>query len=268
VLTVLFAPWFRERPAVVVEVAGSDAVTVNPMFREIDQLGVGPHLGETALVNLDQKPLMSRRKQVAATQQGDESASKSERTRARILDAAASVLSRKGYAGMRLTDVASEAELQAPAIYYYFGSREDLIEEVMWVGIADMRRHVSAVLRDEAADLDPLERIMIAVEAHLRHELEISDYTTASIRNAGQIPDDMRRRQLAEEAKYGKIWNALIREAHAAGAIRPDLDLHVVQMLILGSLNWAPEWWNPRRGPLDAIVLNAQRFVHGALTGD
>ena len=42
--------------------------------------------------------------------------SKSARTRTRILDAAAHVLSSKGFAGTRLSDVAEYAELQAPAI--------------------------------------------------------------------------------------------------------------------------------------------------------
>ena len=58
---------------------------------------------------------MARGSSTARTQ--DESDSKSQRTRARILDAAAHVLSAKGYAGTRLTDVAKYAELQAPAIY-------------------------------------------------------------------------------------------------------------------------------------------------------
>ena len=71
----------------------------------------------------------------------EETGSKSARTRERILDAAAHVLSRKGYAGTRLSDVADQAEIQAPAIYYYFPSRDDLIEEVMWSGIAHMREH-------------------------------------------------------------------------------------------------------------------------------
>ena len=56
--------------------------------------------------------------------------SKSAATRVRILDAAAQVLSAKGYAGLRLTDVAAQAEIQAPAIYYYYASRDELIEAV------------------------------------------------------------------------------------------------------------------------------------------
>jgi AcrR family transcriptional regulator len=191
--------------------------------------------------------------------------SKSARTRTRILDAAAHVLSIKGYAGMRLTDVADYAELQAPAIYYYFPSREDLIEEVMWVGIADMRTHLSEILDNVPSDVSPLDRIMIAVEAHLRHELEISDYTTASIRNSGQVPQHIRKRQLAEEAKYGEVWSAIIKDASREGQIRADLDLYIAQMLVFGALNWTAEWWNPKRGSIDTIVANAQSFVRHAL---
>ncbi len=79
-----------------------------------------------------------------------EDRTKSALTRERILDSAAYVLSRKGFAGTRLVDVAAHAELQAPAIYYYFKSREELIEEVMFVGISNIRAHVSEVL--EALD--------------------------------------------------------------------------------------------------------------------
>jgi TetR/AcrR family transcriptional regulator, cholesterol catabolism regulator len=191
--------------------------------------------------------------------------SKSTRTRKRILDAAAHVLSIKGYAGMRLSDVAEYAELQAPAIYYYFPSREDLIEEVMWAGIADMRDHFLDVLAGAPADASPMDKIMLGVEAHLRHELEISDYTTASIRNAGQLPENIRKRQIAEEARYGEVWKKLFKQAAAAGEIREDLDLYIAQMLVFGALNWTAEWWNPKRGSLETVVAMAQSFVREGL---
>ncbi len=66
------------------------------------------------------------RKPTASASATSEVESKSARTRQRILDAAAHVLSVKGFAGgTRLSDVAEFAQLQAPAIYYYFSSRED-----------------------------------------------------------------------------------------------------------------------------------------------
>ena len=71
-------------------------------------------------------------------------------------------MSSKGFAGTRLSDVAEYAELQAPAIYYYFGSREELIEEVMYCGIAELRKHVQDALDDLPPETSPLERIMVA----------------------------------------------------------------------------------------------------------
>lgn len=192
--------------------------------------------------------------------------SKSALTRRRILDAAAYVLSAKGYGGLRLTDVAAEAEIQAPAIYYYFPSREDLIEEVMWSGIADMREHMALVLDSLPVGTPALDRLMAAVEAHLRHALEISDYTTASIRNAGQVPDTIRKRQIREEERYGEIWRGLINALAHDGGLRADLDLYIAQMLVLGALNWTVEWWDSRRGSVDAVVANAQSLVRHGLS--
>jgi TetR/AcrR family transcriptional regulator, cholesterol catabolism regulator len=193
-----------------------------------------------------------------------ETGSKSARTRERILDAAAHVLSRKGYAATRLTDVADQAEIQAPAIYYYFSSRDDLIEEVMWSGIRHMREHMAEILAALPSDAGPLERIDAAVEAHLRYSLEISDYTTASIRNAGQLPQSIRVRHTAEAARYGDMWRKLLQDAENAGLLRADLDAMSARMMVLGALNWAAEWWNPRRGSLDAVVHTAQSMVrHG-----
>jgi AcrR family transcriptional regulator len=195
------------------------------------------------------------------------SGSKSARTRERILNAAAHVLSRKGYAGSRLSDVADQAEVQAPAIYYYFPSREALVEEVMWMGIARVREHVGQVLAALPAGSGPLERIDAAVAEHLRYELEVSDYTTAAIRNAGQVPDYIRIRYSTEAAKYGAIWRQLLRDAAQAGLLRPELDPMAARMLVLGALNWAAEWWDPRRGSLDTIVRTAQSVVRNGLSG-
>ena len=190
--------------------------------------------------------------------------SKSARTRERILAAAAHVLSRQGYAGTRLTDVADQAQLQAPAIYYYFPSRDDLIEEVMWSGIARMGEHLDGVLAALPPEADPLDRIDAAVEAHLRYCLEISDYTAAAIRNAGQVPERIRIRYSAEAAKYGDTWRQLLQDADGAGLLRAGLDPVAARMMVLGALNWAAEWWNPRRGSLDTVVRTAQSLVrHG-----
>ena len=190
-----------------------------------------------------------------------EAATKAERTRVRILDAAAATLSQRGYSGTRLSDVAEAARLQTPAIYYHFASREDLIEEVMFVGMADMRSHLTGVLEALPDDTTSMQRVLAAVEAHLRHELLLSDYTTATIRNAGQVPAELRTRQAKEQTKYGEIWRDLVQVAQDDGVLRPELDPRLARQLVVGALNWAAEWWTPRRGSIDALVQNAQDLV-------
>ncbi|MEO6793305.1 MAG: TetR/AcrR family transcriptional regulator [Mycobacterium sp.] len=192
--------------------------------------------------------------------------SKSERTRSRILDAAAHVLCTKGFAGTRLTDVAEHAQLQAPAIYYYFSSREDLIEEAMFRGINDLRVHLQRALNALPPDTAPMDQILTAAEIHLRHGLELSDYARASIRNSGQIPDRLRARQKKELNSYSRIWQRLMAAATAAGQIRNDLDPKLAQALILGALNWSAEWWDPRRNSVDMLVTNAQVFIRHSLS--
>ncbi len=187
--------------------------------------------------------------------------SKSARTRERILDAAAHVLSRKGYAGTRLVDVAAQAGLQAPAIYYHFGSRDELIEEVMWVGAARVHAHVVDELAALPVDTSALEKIYVAVEAHLTYELQISDYTTASIRNANQVPEALRTKAAAEEASYARLWRDLFTTARDTGQLRPDVDISVSRLLLLGAMNWAAEWWNPKHRTLDDLVRATQDMV-------
>ena len=60
------------------------------------------------------------------------------------------------------------------------------------------------------------------------------------------------------------MWRKLLQDADNAGLLRPDLDPMAARMMVLGALNWAAEWWNPRRGSLDTVVRTAQSLVrHG-----
>ena len=53
---------------------------------------------------------------------------KSDATRARILDAANRVLREKNYSTARLADIAKAAGTHAGAMYYYYESKEALVE--------------------------------------------------------------------------------------------------------------------------------------------
>lgn len=111
-----------------------------------------------------------------------------------------------------------------------------------------------------------LDRIDLAVEAHLQVILQVSDYAAAAIRNTSQLPVDTRERQLVEERRYAAIWRDLLDSARSEGSLHPDLDPGASRMLVLGALNWACEWWNPEHGDLSGIVRTAQLLVRNGLS--
>jgi len=179
-------------------------------------------------------------------------------TRARILDSAAHTLAVKGYAGTRLSDVAAAANTQAGSLYYHFPSREELVEEVLRVGqertSGFVRRRVAALPAD-ASDLD---RLREAISAHLDSGLEMGDYTAATIRTIGQVPEEIRKRRIHEQREYGDFWRSLVNDAHASDELRTDINSSALRMLLLGAMNSVPEWYRPRRDGLSPADLKAQ----------
>lgn len=187
---------------------------------------------------------------------------KSTQTRQRLLDAAATVFRDKGYAGALLGDIAREAGMHTPGIYYYFDSKEDLALEVLRLGVERTYTYV----RQRVAALPPgapaLDRLRAAIEGHLVAVLEIGPYTTANIRMFGMIPDELRTAHLADHRAYGAFWRQLLEDASAAGELRPDVNLSVARMLILGALNWAPEWYRPGAAQsAEEVAAEATRMI-------
>ncbi|RBM10691.1 TetR family transcriptional regulator [Prauserella sp. PE36] len=191
--------------------------------------------------------------------------SKGQQTRERLLEAAAAILTEKGYSGTRLGDIAKRAELQAPAIYYYYDSREALIEDVVRRGQQSAQAHVENALAQLPDGTPFLERIRCAVEEHLRVVLNLSDFTTAAIRNMGQLPEAMRKQIRSDHKSYGELWQRLFEEAQSNGEIRGDVDVTAARLLIIGALNWSPEWWSTRVADIDDVVAAAIALTDGLI---
>jgi len=166
---------------------------------------------------------------------------KSDRTRARILDAAAEVFSEQGY-GARLSDIADRAGMKAGSLYYHFDSREDLVAEILHRGIQTSFDHVRAAVEALPATAEPIDRLAAAVHAHTLSILEIGAYASARARIFSQVPPSVAAVHQRDQRSYGSYWNQLLEAAQESGAIAADTDLFVVRMLAFGAMNWIAEW--------------------------
>src|SRR5215475_11251418 len=62
-------------------------------------------------------------------------ASKSEKSRDSILIAAARLFRRQGYSATTLRQIAAMAKIKAGSVYYYFDSKEQILDEVLHLGL-------------------------------------------------------------------------------------------------------------------------------------
>jgi AcrR family transcriptional regulator len=169
--------------------------------------------------------------------------SRGELKRKQILDGAARVLARRGYAGTMLSEVAEEAGTQPGSLYYHFDSREELIEEVLHEGVTLSFARARAVLDALPADSSALQRLEAALRAHLKFQLVESDYARAVVRSMGQCPEDMWKRVNEKFRVYGTFFDSLIAAAMKAGQLDARVDRSALRMLLIGAANWAPEWY-------------------------
>lgn len=110
-------------------------------------------------------------------------------------------------------------------------------------------------------DLSAIDRLGVAIAAHLSTLLTHSDHAAAAIRTVPQLPASMRDRHRQAQRDYVDIWRALLADARAADEISTDLEPGVALMVVLGALNWTAEWWDPSRGSLEGVIAAAQRLV-------
>jgi AcrR family transcriptional regulator len=169
--------------------------------------------------------------------------SKSEKSRDSILEAAARLFRRQGYSATTLRQIAATAEIKAASIYYYFDSKEAILNEVLHRGLLGVFEAVKTALK-QAGRVSHRRRIGLAIEAHLVALLEASDFTSANIRIYGQLPEHLKKPHRPLRRAYARYWDRLFLDARRAGEIRADIEIVPLRIFVLGALNWTIEWFS------------------------
>lgn len=148
-----------------------------------------------------------------------------------ILAAAARLISRHGVRGLRVEEVAAEAGVSAPLLYYHFTSRQGLIRAAL--GRAGDRAPSSA-LRDKSGAGDGYGAVRDALLAELSEDQPVRDNAVVwgEVSASAVFEPELR----AEVARVTAEWKAVVATAIARGiedgSIRADIDPEQVAELL------------------------------------
>jgi TetR/AcrR family transcriptional regulator, cholesterol catabolism regulator len=179
--------------------------------------------------------------------------------RTELTRAAARLFAEKGYHGTSTADLAEALGVQKGSLYAHIESKADLLWEVAREGAEAFHAALDA-LPDEGPSV---ERIRLAVRAHLRVVSEQLDVATVFTREWRYLEGERRERFVAERRRYEERFRALFREGRDRGDLRTDLDDATATLLALSAVNWAYTWLRPG-APTDEL---ADRFTALLLDG-
>jgi AcrR family transcriptional regulator len=179
-----------------------------------------------------------------------------------ILKGAAEVFRREGFARARLEDVAAEVGINRASLYYYVGTKEELLVALIEQPAYTMTRHCREALDSGAPADEKLRRALRAYIEDMTDSPEIfllfsESQHLATISEAKDI--------VANADAYGKALLAIVEEGIASGVFRRDLDPRLVMLGILGMHNWIHRWYVP--GGRNTLTEIGDAFAEMTLAG-
>src|SRR5215471_15011721 len=128
--------------------------------------------------------------------------------RAELTRTAARLFAEKGYHGTSIGDLAESMGVQKGSLYHHIDSKADLLWDAARDGAAAFHAALDAI--DER--LPALEKLRLALRAHLRVVSEQLDIATVFVREWRYLEGERRDEFLAERRRYEERIRALFRE--------------------------------------------------------
>jgi AcrR family transcriptional regulator len=159
-----------------------------------------------------------------------------------VVAAGIKVFHSRGFSAATMQDVADEVGVLKGSLYHYISSKEDLLYRIL-----KESHDQAAAIMDEVAALQvtPIERLRAYL---LRiHMWYLTNHERANVYyNQQRYLTGRNREEVRAQARaFEQFLRELLAEARGSGVLRPDLDLRLATLFLLGALNSLPRWYQP-----------------------
>jgi len=185
--------------------------------------------------------------------------------RAEVLARAAVAISRHGYHGMTMRDLAKATGRGLASFYHLFQSKEDILFELQSQAFEQLKDSAERALTEV---VDPVDRLQIFVLNHVRYFVEQPDVMRVLVQEASALPRPRRAQIRDLKQRYFEIGQGILRGIVASKMPSvDDLELERMTYSMFGMLNWIYGWYEPaRHGTPEELARTIQNLVlHGAV---
>ncbi|MFG1924741.1 TetR/AcrR family transcriptional regulator [Cryptosporangium sp. NPDC048952] len=180
-----------------------------------------------------------------------------------ILSGAARAFTRLGYGQATLEDVAHEVGINRATLYYYVGTKEELLVALLLGPIDEMRQQIEQIAVGPGTAPD---RLRGALRAYAESMVQTPELFIFLSENVHKVMSGSNAEQIRGNAdSYGRTMTTLIRQGVEAGDFRSDIEPLVAVLGILGMFNWIHRWYDPD-GP-QPLTYFTETFIEMALSG-
>jgi AcrR family transcriptional regulator len=159
-----------------------------------------------------------------------------------IIDAAAQIFHKNGYADTSVQDVAEAVGILKGSLYYYIDSKEDLLYRVL----LEVHEDAEGILESlEGMDASPLERIAAYVKRHVEYNVRNVTKVAVYYHDFDLLSPERRADIRRHRRRYEVFLENLIREAQEVGEVNADADPRVLSYCMFGTMNWTYTWYRP-----------------------
>ncbi|MEP1215780.1 MAG: TetR/AcrR family transcriptional regulator [Marinobacter sp.] len=168
-----------------------------------------------------------------------------------VLSNAARLFREKGFERTSLKEIAEACNMLPGSLYYRYNSKEALLVELMRRGIDLVTAEVESAY---ASSDDPVERLRLCINAHLRTLLVDSDAVYVLLFEWRALGPEARKEIIELRDQYESLWAGILETMIAQGVVRKNVDGRLLRLIGLGALNWVATWFDPNGAQsLDAI---------------
>jgi TetR/AcrR family transcriptional regulator, cholesterol catabolism regulator len=171
-----------------------------------------------------------------------------------VLDAAARLFRRKGFAATTVREIAAEAGILPGSLHYRYATKEEILVALMERGIRAALDSVQAAVQESH---DPIERLRLGLRAHLKGLLADSDSVHVVLFEWRSVTGSARDAVMRLRDGYEAFWDGLLYEALGTGRARQMSDVRLVRLFGFGAINWVSTWYRPGAGLTPEQIADA-----------